>query len=73
MLFVVANPITLDLGPIWLVPSNEFVEKAPAGSNEKHRFSASAKPGTNDRWADYLVEKEQLPSRLLVALEAGNP
>lgn len=73
MLFVVANPTTLDLGPIWLVPSNEFVEKAPAGSNEKHRFSASAKPGTNDRWADYLVEKEQLPSRLLMALEAGNP
>lgn len=72
LLFVVADPTTLDLGPIWLVPSNEFVGKAPAGSNNKHRFSASAKPGTNDRWAKYLVEKEQLPSRLLIALKAGD-
>jgi hypothetical protein len=67
MLFVVANPSTIELGPIWLVPSEEFVEKAPAGSSNKHRFVASAKPGTNDRWADYLVEKENLPSRLLAA------
>ena len=73
MLFVVANPATVELGPIWLVPSKEFVEKAPAGSNKKHRFSASAKPGTNDKWAGYLVEREQLPARLLAALRAGNP
>jgi len=67
MLFVVANPATLDLGPIWLVPSRKFVRKAPAGQNGKHRFVASAKPGTKDRWADHLVEKEHLPSRLLAA------
>jgi len=70
ILFVVADPSTLDLGPIWLVPSYEFVEKAPVGSNNKHRFSASAKAGTSDRWAGYLVEKTQLASHLLTALEA---
>jgi hypothetical protein len=69
MLFVVTDPTTLDLKPIWLVPSEEFVKKAPAGSNRKHRFVASAKPGTNDRWAGYLVEQGDLPSRLLAALE----
>lgn len=68
MLFVVANPATLDLGPIWLVPSKEFIENAPAGSTGKHRFVASAKSGTKDRWADYLVEKADLPSHLLAAL-----
>lgn len=72
ILFVVANPSTLDLGPIWLVPSHEFVEKAPAGSNKKHRFSASAKSGTHDRWTHYLVEKTQLPGRLLAALKANS-
>lgn len=69
MLFVVANPATLDLGPIWLVPSKEFIKNAPAGSTGKYRFVASAKPGTNDRWADYLVEKVDLPASLLAVLE----
>lgn len=73
MLFVVANPTTFDLGPIWLVPSKEFIENAPAGSSGKHRFVASAKPGTKDRWAEYLVEKTQLPSRLLAALAGHGP
>lgn len=67
MLFVVADPTTLDLDPIWLVPSKDFIEKAPVSSSGKHRFVASIKPGTKDRWADYLVEKERLASRLLTA------
>lgn len=73
MLFVVANPATIDLGPIWLIPSEEFIKKAPAGSNGKHRFVASARPGTKDQWAGYLVEKTQLPSRLLTALGSHGP
>lgn len=67
MLFVVADPATLDLDPIWLVPSRDFIEKAPVGSSGKHRFVASIKHGTKDRWAEYLVEKERLSSRLLAA------
>jgi hypothetical protein len=73
MLFVVADPSTLELGPIWLVPSIEFVEKASAGPSQKHRFVASAKTGTKDRWATYLVEKTELPSRLLAALNTAQP
>ncbi|MGN6663750.1 MAG: hypothetical protein ACTHK6_06040 [Solirubrobacterales bacterium] len=67
MLFVVADPTTLDLKPLWLVPSRDFIEKAPVGSSGKHRFVASIKPDTKDRWADYLVKKERLASRLLAA------
>lgn len=70
MLFVVANPATLDLGPIWLVPSTIFAEMAPTGSNAKHRFVASAKEATKDRWAKYLVSKSDLPPQLLGALKA---
>jgi hypothetical protein len=73
MLFVVANPTTLDLGPIWVIPSNEFVKQAPAGPSQKHRFVASAKPDTKDRWATYLVEKTELPSCLLAALRSAQP
>jgi hypothetical protein len=68
MLFVVANPATLDLGPLWLVPSTVFADMAPSGSNAKHRFAASAKETTNDRWAKYLVSKGDLPSQLLGVL-----
>jgi hypothetical protein len=68
ILFVVANPSSLDLGPIWLVPSQEFAEKSPAGSNQKHRFSASAKSDTKDQWSDYLVTKTELPNHLLAVL-----
>jgi hypothetical protein len=72
MLFVVANPKTLDLGPIWLIPSKKFEKNAPLGSNQKHKFVASAKDGTNDKWAKYLVHKEDLPHKLVEIL-AGEP
>lgn len=69
MLFVVANPTTLDVGPIWLIPSRKFSRKAPVGSNQKkHKFVASAKKGTADKWSPYLVDKTDLPKKLLVAL-----
>jgi hypothetical protein len=70
MLFVVANPETLDVGPIWLIPSKKFKRKAPVGSNQKHKFVASAKDGTADKWFPYLVNKTELPQALLRALRA---
>jgi hypothetical protein len=68
MLFVVANPRLLDIGPLWLIPSFDFAECSPLDAKNRHRFRASAKEGSNDRWADYLVPKAELPSRLLGAL-----
>jgi hypothetical protein len=68
MLFVVANPKTLDVGPIWLIPSKEFSRGAPVGSNKKHKFVASAKSGSADKWSRYLVDKTDLPTALLSAL-----
>lgn len=68
MLFVVADPEDLDVGPIWLIPSREFAKKAPLGSNKKHKFVASAKDGSQDKWAKYIVAKKDLPYRLLKAL-----
>jgi hypothetical protein len=68
MLFVVADPNSLELGPIWLIPSQHFVRKARVGSNEKHKFVASAKEGSEDKWAQYIVSKENLPKRLLKVL-----
>jgi hypothetical protein len=73
LLFVVADPETLDVGPIWLIPSEEFVSKAPLGSNKKHRFVASAKDGSEDKWAEYIVQKKDLPNRLLEVLSAAAP
>jgi hypothetical protein len=71
MLFVVANPKSLEIGPIWLIPSKKFVRSAPIGSNHKHKFVASAKQGSEDKWAKFIVPKEELPHRLLEAFPAS--
>ena len=69
MLFVVANPETLDVGPIWLIPSKKFARLAPVGGAKKrHKFVASAKHGTADKWSPFLVDKTDLPGELLAAL-----
>jgi len=70
ILFVVANPATGDLETIWLVPSRAFARKAPLGRTQKFRFVASAKAGSKDQWARYLVSKADLSDRLLSALKA---
>jgi hypothetical protein len=51
------------------VPSEEFATGSPVKSNGKHKFTASAKPGSKDMWARYLVSKPELPARLLAALK----
>lgn len=68
MLFVVADPVRLDVGPIWLVPSQDFASLSPLKSNGKHKFNASARDGSEDQWAPYLLAKTELPARLLSAL-----
>jgi hypothetical protein len=71
MLFVVADPEALDVGPIWLIPSRDFARLAPIGSNKKRKFVASAKDGAADKWARYLVKKKDLPKELLRALRSS--
>jgi hypothetical protein len=70
MLFVVADPQKLDVGPLWLVPSNDFARLAKLDSRKRHKFAASAKKGSGDMWAPYLVAKEDLPERLAAAVAA---
>lgn len=69
MLFVVANPTALELGPIWLIPSRSFAKRAPLSPKGKHKFVASAKTGTKDQWSRYLVERTALPMKLVEILK----
>jgi hypothetical protein len=69
MLFV-ADPEALDVGPMWLIPSQTFRKLSPVSSSGKHKFSASAKEGAKDKWAPFLVTKRNLPDQLLEALSS---
>ena len=75
MLFVAVD---VDRGAVmkaWLVPSTTFAESA--GTTDKagrHRFRASMKAQTNDRWRPYRLEANELPPAVLSRLndlEAG--
>jgi hypothetical protein len=68
MIFVVVNPATLDLGPIWVIPSRRLVRGAPLSPTEKYKFVASAKSESKDKWAKYIVPKEEVPAHLLGVL-----
>lgn len=65
MLFVAVD---IDAGSIiqaWLVPSAEF--RAILGEPNNRglfRFTASMKPGTQDRWRPYRLDARQLPTRI---------
>lgn len=68
MLFVVADPKRLEIGPLWLVPSEDFAKLARLDSRGRHKFATSAKEGGGGMWAPYVVEKEDLPGRLIEAV-----
>ena len=45
----------------WLVPSTTFAEiVGPPNSRGRHRFSASMKPDSKDRWSPFRLTPEQL-------------
>jgi hypothetical protein len=53
----------------WLVPSNVFAAMAGEPSSQgRLRFSASMKPKSADRWAQYRLTATQLPHRILTRL-----
>lgn len=70
MLFVVADPKRLEIGPLWLVPSERFAQLAVLDSRGRHKFTTSAKEGAGGMWAEFYLSKEELPSRLIAAVAA---
>ncbi len=69
MLFVAVDAVEATFGPVWLVPSHEFSHHAMRTSNDKLRFSASAKSGSNDKWSGYRLERQQLAPAILKRLD----
>lgn len=69
MLFVAIDARFADYGPVWLIPSEAFAEMLDSSQAAKLRFSASAAPGSDDRWVKYRLERHELPRRLIGELE----
>jgi hypothetical protein len=65
ILFVTIDVPIAGIGTCWLVPSRDFVEKAKRDSFGRYRFSASAKPGSKDKWSSYRLTPAELPGEIL--------
>ena len=69
LLFVVADAARATFGPVWLVPSAAFAEKARAVGARGHlRFNASTLPDAHDQWRPYRCERAALPGKILELL-----
>jgi hypothetical protein len=68
MLFVVVDRPTAVLRTTWLVPSREFDELAITMGSGDRRMSASAKPGSKDKWTPYRMGFPELSPAILAAL-----
>lgn len=70
MLFVA---IDIEVGSVitaWLVPSAEFhAIGGSATGRGLHKFTASMRPGSKDRWSPYRLQAPELPVRILQRLE----
>lgn len=54
----------------WLVPSAAFLEiGGGASSRGLHRFTASMKPDSKDRWSRYRLQAQDLPVKILHRLQ----
>jgi hypothetical protein len=69
MLFVVADLDAADLGPFWLVPSQDYAEHALRASEKTLRISASMKSTSQDKWSAYRLERQELPERIADLVE----
>lgn len=73
LLFVYFNPESLEVEKLWLIPSDEFVEKAidkKEGKTYKSFYRFSAGPfSTKDKWVEYSVDKAQLGNELLRVID----
>lgn len=70
MLFIAVDDEQGRFDTAWLVPSAAFQERegTPTGQ-DKYRFSASLKAGTQDQWAPYRLEPLELPGAILRFLD----
>jgi hypothetical protein len=50
---------------VWLVPSTVLAARTKPNRQNRHRFAASLKPGTNDQWREYRMSRSDLPTRIL--------
>jgi hypothetical protein len=60
----------------WLVPSDRFDERAGrqvVRGQLRRRFSASAKPNSEDQWREFRVAGDDLPRRVLEVVRALEP
>lgn len=69
MLFLAVDVDRAAIMTAWLVPSGAFAAMVgqPNGKGI-HRFSASMKPESKDRWAPYRLAAGELPQRILARL-----
>lgn len=73
VLYVAINGKCAEIEVAWLVPSRVLDRDGelvtPRGKPHL-RLSASAKPGTNDKWRGFRLSPEELPEALLKAVKA---
>lgn len=72
MLFVVIDRPKAAIGKAWLVPSEQFDERATLTGKGRRRFAASLKPDTQDKWSGYRMEFPELPGAILRVLADSN-
>jgi len=69
VLFVLVNTDDGTFDPVWLVPSIDLATMTSPNSQNRHRFAASIKPGSNDRWSGYRFARPELADRILGELD----
>lgn len=66
MLFVAIDIVRGVVMKAWLVPSQHYAEVVGTPNKRgRHRFAASMKEATSDRWRTYRLEPEELPGAIL--------
>jgi hypothetical protein len=69
VLFVAVNTDDGTFDPVWLVPSEVLARRTTPNSQNRHVFSASMKPKTNDQWREFRLARAELPERILSLLD----
>lgn len=71
LLFVAVDTDEGTFDPAWLVPSVDFAASTRPNNQNRHRFSASMKPGSKDQWSSFRFRRAELAERILEALETA--
>lgn len=72
MMFVIVDPPTARIGPLWFVPSTEFDQLAYHNPTNGSRWIRTRiEEVVADAWAPYRVELRDLPRRIFEAMETA--